>query len=99
MKTNSTIDDKTITMEAPILIIFAEFLGYVSPLVDDAENWCNGKVLSAAIQQILIIEAKAIHQQMIKDFKKEELQFYYNSYHNLFIKPYEEKLQALLASE
>lgn len=96
METNSISVNKKISIEAPVFIIFASFLGYVSPLYEDAANWCDGKVPSPYMQHILMIEAQCIHKQMMEDYTREEILFYYESYHILFIKPYEDKLQSLL---
>ena len=83
-------------IEAPLFIVFAEFMGYISPLVSNAENWCEGKVPPQAIQKAIIIDSVAIWKQMQKDYRKEEIQLYYQTFYDLFFKKYDDNLLALL---
>ena len=46
--------DSIIKMDAPVFILFAEFLGYVSVFNKIAEDWCDGKVPDECIQKIII---------------------------------------------
>ena len=41
-------------IEAPIFIIFAEYLGYVSRFNQLAVEWCDGKIPETYIQKITI---------------------------------------------
>mgnify|MGYP003496617780 FL=1 len=42
-------------MEAPIFIIFSEYLGYVSPFNEMAEDWCEGKIPPLHIQKVMMV--------------------------------------------
>ena len=43
-KTNKQPNEEVIIVEAPLFILFAEYLGYVSIFNKMAEDWCDGKV-------------------------------------------------------
>lgn len=78
---------------APVFILFAEYLGYVSQFNKLAENWCDGKVPEVHVQKIMILEANCIFRQMKKDYAMEEIQYYYDSYYPLILKEYVDNLQ------
>jgi hypothetical protein len=63
------------SIKTPLLILFAEYLGYVSRFNDIAFEWCEGKVPDKYIQSILNVEAKTIFRQMKKDYTMEEIQY------------------------
>lgn len=86
-----------VVMEAPLFVIFAEYLGYVTPLSKQAEEWCEGKLPEAHIQKLLIIEAKAILHQMKVDYTDEDIHYYYNQYRPIILEEFEEKLHEALA--
>ena len=89
----STHEEKII--KTPLLIIFAEYLGYVSKFTDIAIEWCEGKVPEEYIQKILDVEAKSIFRQMKKDYPMEEIQFWYDTYYPAILSEYDEKLENL----
>ena len=84
------------TIPAPVLIIFAEYLGYVSRFNEIAIDWCEGKFPEPYIQEILGMEAKSIFRQMKKDYTLEEIQYWYDAYRPVIIGEYEDKLAKLL---
>ena len=55
---------KEIKLEAPVFIIFSEYLGYVSPFTNLAEEWCDGKIPPIHMQKVIMVEAKCILRQM-----------------------------------
>lgn len=61
---------KEIKLEAPVFIIFSEYLGYVSPFTNLAEEWCDGKIPPIHMQKVIMVEAKCILRQMRKDYTK-----------------------------
>ena len=84
------------TIAAPVLIIFAEYLGYVSRFNNIAIDWCEGKVPEEYIQNIIIMEAKSIFRQMKKDYTLEQIQYWYDTYRPVIIGEYEDKLAKLI---
>ena len=84
--------DSIIKMDAPVFILFAEFLGYVSVFNKIAEDWCDGKVPEVPVQKVMIVEAKCIYRQMCKDYALDDIQYYYDSYYPLILKEFDDKL-------
>lgn len=81
---------------APIFIIFAEYLGYVSQFNKKAEDWCDGKVPEIHVQKVMMLEANCIFRQMKKDYPIDEIKYYYDSYYPLILKEYVDKLEDIL---
>ena len=94
-KTNQQPNEEVI-VEAPLFILFAEYLGYVSIFNKMAENWCDGKVPEIYIQKIIILEAKCILRQMKKDYSLDDIREFYSMYYPLIFQEYDEKLAKLL---
>ena len=81
---------------APIFIIFAEYLGYVSQFNKKAEDWCDGKVPEVHVQKIIMLEASCIFHQMKKDYDLNTIKYYYESYYPLILKEYVDKLEEIV---
>ena len=84
--------DGSVTVEAPIFIIFAEYLGYVSRFNKLAVDWCDGKIPETYIQKIMIMEAKSIFRQMKKDYTLPTIKYWYDTYYPVIIYEFVEKL-------
>ena len=95
-KTNKQPNEEVIIVEAPLFILFAEYLGYVSIFNKMAEDWCDGKVPEIHIQKIIILEAKCILRQMKKDYSLDNIREFYSMYYPLIFLEYDEKLAKLL---
>ena len=95
-KTNQQPNEEVIIVEAPLFILFAEYLGYVSIFNKMAEDWCDGKVPEIYIQKIIILEAKCILRQMRKDYSLDDIREFYSMYYPLIFQEYDEKLAKLL---
>lgn len=89
--------DKVI--EAPVFIIFAEYLGYVSRFNKLAADWCDGEIPEPYIQKVIIVEAKSIYRQMLKDYGLDMIKYWYETYQPVIIGEYEEKLSKVLEPE
>lgn len=96
IKTDVQPNEGVIVVEAPLFILFAEYLGYVSIFNKMAEDWCDGKVPDIHVQKIIILEAKCILRQMKKDYSLEDIREYYLLYYPLIFQEYDEKLAKLL---
>ena len=83
-------------VEAPLFILFAEYLGYVSIFNKMAEEWCDGKVPEKHVQKLIIVEAKCILRQMKKDYSAEDIRDFYKMFYPLIFQEYDEKLSKLL---
>jgi hypothetical protein len=85
-------------IEAPIFIIFAEYLGYVSRFNQLAVEWCDGKIPETYIQKIMIMEAKSIFRQMQKDYTLPTIKYWYNTYYPVILEEFADKLAKTLES-
>ena len=83
-------------VQAPVFIIFAEYLGYVSQFNKKAEEWCDGKVPEVHVQKIMKLEANCIFRQMKRDYGLDVIKYYYESYYPLILKEYVDKLEDIL---
>ena len=83
-------------VQAPIFILFAEYLGYVSQFNKKAEEWCDGKVPEVHVQKIMMLEANCIFRQMKKDYGLDVIKYYYESYYPLILKEYVDKLEEIV---
>ena len=90
------LNEEAIIVEAPLFILFAEYLGYVSIFNKMAEDWCDGKVPEIHIQKIIILEAKCILRQMKKDYGLDSIREFYSMYYPLIFQEYDEKLAKLI---
>lgn len=84
------------TVLAPLFIIFAEYMGYVSQFTKKAEDWCDGKVPEVHVQKFMMLEAKCIYRQMLVDYDLDDIRYYYDSYYPLILQEYDEKLAELI---
>lgn len=89
-------NEEVIIVEAPLFILFAEYLGYVSVFNKMAEDWCDGKVPEMHIQKIIILEAKCIFRQMKKDYGLDSIREFYSMYYPLIFQEYAENLAKLI---
>ena len=89
-------DDKSIVVEAPIFIIFAEYLGYVSRFNKTALDWCDGKIPDPHIQKIMMVEAKSIFRQMKKDYTIQTIKYWYDTYYPVIICEFVDKLANII---
>ena len=89
-------NEEAIIVEAPLSILFAEYLGYVSIFNKMAEDWCDGKVPEMHIQKIIILEAKCILRQMKKDYGLDSIREFYSMYYPLIFQEYDENLAKLI---
>lgn len=90
------LNEEAIIVEAPLFILFAEYLGYVSIFNKMAEDWCDGKVPETHIQKIIILEAKCILRQMKKDYGLDSIREFYSMYYPLIFQEYDENLAKLI---
>jgi hypothetical protein len=95
-KFGDRLEQKECSIPAPIFILFAEYMGYISQFNKMAENWCDGKVPEVHVQKVMILEAKCIYRKMVKDYDIEDIKYYYNSYYPLVLKEYVDGLAKII---
>lgn len=76
-----------------LFILFAEFFGYVSPLIDLAEDFCDGKEISSHMLSFLKIDSIMILEKMKKEFTIDELKDWYKKFYPLLLEQYDEKMK------
>jgi hypothetical protein len=86
-------------VEAPLFILFAEYLGYVSQFNKLAEKWCDGTVPEVHVQMFMKLEAKCIFRQMLKDYELDDIRYFYDSYYPLILKEYEDGLAKIVIDD
>lgn len=91
--------DNKRAIEAPVFIMFAEYLGYVTRFQKLAEQWCDGKIPDPMVQRVLIIEATCMFRQMRKDYGEEQIIAYYDRLYPIILQDYEEKLRSVVTTK
>lgn len=76
----------------PMFLLFAEFLGYVSPLLEWADKAAT-KSLEVYQQRILTMDANVIFQRMQKEFTMEEIKDYWDQIYPVALNKYEAKFR------
>ena len=96
--TNTTTQelDETLKISAPIFILFAEHLGYVSSLKKLVEEWVKGTPPDVTYQKLLTVEALSIRQKMVKDYEVDFIKAKYNELYPIFFQEAEEKMEDIL---
>lgn len=92
--------NEQIRFMAPLFIVFADYLGYVSEYIDVAQEWCEGKPpKEEEVRQFLSIEAMCIYRAMLKDYTITEVREWYEIYSPIFLEEYYDTLKELEKSE
>lgn len=76
----------------PLFIIFAEYLGYESPLIKWAEDWCNGNTIPEYQRRILKVDALSIYDKILEEYTKKDLRDWYLQFYNVILETYENNL-------
>lgn len=85
-------EKKPIEVNNVVFVMFAEFLGYESPLISWAEQICGGKHAPKYIEKILDVEAKTIFTEMQKEYTIDEIRNWYEQFYPLILEDYENKI-------
>lgn len=88
---DSTLETKNINHV--IFILFAEYLGYTSPLIEWCEKICNGSYPQLFVTNILKIEAKMIFKQMQEEYPIEKIKKWFHDFYPLILEEYDLKLK------
>ncbi len=86
-------DEKKVIYK-PLFILFAEFFGYVSPLIDWAEDICDGKDVPEFKKNIVNIDADYIFSEMKKEYTLTQIRAWYDEFYPIILKDYVNKLKA-----
>lgn len=97
--TTTVVENKTKEVRSIIFLLFAEFLGYESPLIGWAEQICSGKTANGFVERILNMEAMTIFNAMKKEYTIEEIRTWYDKFYPLVLENYDEKLEEMEKSD
>lgn len=84
------------TIHPALFLIFSEFLGYASPVIDWAEDICDLKTVDEAKKTFVKTEAFVIFNKMQEDNTIEEIRKWYNEFYPIILKDYDDKLKTEL---
>ena len=63
----NVINFDTTIVRSPLFLLFAEFIGYTSPLVEWAEKLCERKTVPKSIEKAIMVDAVVIFEKMKKE--------------------------------
>lgn len=92
-------DKRKTTVEAPLFVLFAEYLGYSSRFLADCESWCKGTIPPIYLQMAIIVEAKSILRAMLKDYGEEFISDSYDRLSNTVLNGYRKVLDSIMSEE
>lgn len=77
-----------------LFVLFAEFLGYASPLIDWAEDICDCKKdIPQFKRQLVNMDAEYIFAKMQEDYTVDEIRKWYDEFYPVILKDYDDKLK------
>lgn len=79
-----------------LFLVFAEFLGYVSPVIDWAEDICDLKTVDESKREFIKMEAFIIFKKMQEENTLEEIRKWYDEFYPIILQDYDEKLKTEL---
>lgn len=100
-ETEEVTKDNTIQLivKSPLFLIFAEYLGYESPLIEWAEKWCNGTEIPKFQKDIIAVDALDIYDKMKDEYTDEELRGWYDQFYDVVLSDFEKNLIKLEIAE
>jgi len=84
--TVETIECKIKNMNPCLFVLFAEYLGYLTPYIEWCEEYFEKKSLSETKMKIIQIVATNFLHQAKKDFTLIEIETYYDTFHEFLTK-------------
>lgn len=79
----------------PLFLMFAEFLGYASPIVHWAEEACKNPALPKFKQDVINMDASVIFEQMKKEMGVEYIQECWVNLYPILFKEYDAQLEQI----
>lgn len=94
-KTETTSEKVLKSIHPAILIMYGEFLGYVSPILSLAEKVCKGETIDEDVMKFIKVEATFIFMKMQEEYTLKELRGWYDDFYNVVFKEYETNINKL----
>lgn len=93
-KRTTTITESTvITPRKALFVVFAELLGYDSPLIEWAERWCKKGDLEPFMKRAVEIDADNIFKKMQGDFDIPKIHSWWESFYDILLGEYDHSLE------
>ena len=92
-------EDTKHVVKAPVFIMFAEYLGLVSKVIDWAEDWCNGNKPDDYKVKIIETDAICLFNQAKKKYTEDELAEWYDLFYEVILSDYDINLKNLEAKQ
>lgn len=93
---NTMSVDKPIKMCAPIVLLFAEYYGYISPLLEWATDFASGKKITSLQKRLIELDAQVIASKLKQEEDIKDIRETYIMLHDLVFGKYERILNPLL---
>ena len=94
-KTEDKKDDDVIAIKAPIFLLFAEYIGFVSGVIDWVEDYINGKTTPDFKMKVIEEDALCLEKKIMKKYTRDEILSWYQSFYDIVLSDYEEKINKL----
>lgn len=92
--TTTFVDNEKVVMpKAPVFLIFAEYLGYTTPLIEFAEKMCKGELKSLHMLRCLEVDAESVFKKMCSDYSKEDLRYWWDTFYDVAVQEYDEEFE------
>lgn len=89
-------DNKMVTPNPVLFVIFAEYLGYESKLIRIAEKVCEEKLPYETFIQPLQREAEYIFNKMQAEYDLTDISYWWKTYYNAALQDYDETLDKIM---
>ena len=94
-KTEDKKNDDVIAIKAPIFLLFAEYIGFVSGVIDWVEDYINGKTTPDFKMKVIEEDALCLEKKIMKKYTRDEILSWYQSFYDIVLSDYEEKINKL----
>lgn len=92
-------DNKMVTPNPVLFVIFAEYLGYESKLIRIAEKVCEEKLPYETFIQPLQREAEYIFNKMQAEYDLTDISYWWKTYYNAALQDYDETLDKIMVQK
>ena len=93
------INDDLVSAKSATFLMFAELMGYTSPLIEWANDMCDGKMVKPFMEKFIKIDAINIFKQMCVDLKKETIRLNWFAFYDTVLEDYERNVKKVETDE
>ena len=86
---DAKVESNIICPKSAVFLMFAELMGYVSPLIDWANDMCDGKLIESYKEKFIKIDAISIFHKMCIDFDISVLRENWDAFYDTVLEDYE----------